>query len=136
MLRKGSVPAGSNQGDNFWLPMHVAGNVYYNGVPGYKYEEGAATGGNVPMPEMIYREDGIYLKYTLDGAWNKASTKSVDTEMLEKAYYTDSYYENRDETPLRIDHDFAGAPRNFAAPKPGPFENASVGQNETMIWKF
>jgi hypothetical protein len=56
--------------------------------------------------------------------------------MLEKAYYTDSYYENRDETPLRIDHDFAGALRSFAAPKPGPFENASVGQNEIMIWKF
>ena len=30
----------------------------------------------------------------------------------------------------------AGALRNFAAPKPGPFENASVGQNEIMIWKF
>jgi hypothetical protein len=88
------------------------------------------------MPEMEYRENGIFLKFTLDGAWNSASTRPVDTEMLEKAYYSDSYYENRDETPLRIDHDFAGALRNFAAPKPVPFENASVGQNEIMIWKF
>ena len=135
-LRNGSVPAGSNQGDNFWLPMHVAGNVYYNGVPGYKYEEGAAKGGNVPMPELLYRDSGIFLKFSLDDAWTKASTKFVDTEMLEKAYYTDSYFENRDETPLRIDHDFAGAQRSVAAPKPGPFENASVGQNEIQIWKF
>ena len=116
--------------------MHVAGNVYYNGVPGYKYEDGAAKGGNVPMPELLYRDSGIFLKFSLDDAWTKASTKFVDTGMLEKAYYTDSYFENRDETPLRIDHDFAGAQRSVAAPKPGPFENASVGQNEIQIWKF
>ena len=135
-LRNGSVPAGSNQGNNFWLPMHVAGNVYYNGTPGYKYEQGAATGGDISMPELIYKDDGIYLKYTLDAAWNRAQTKPVDTAMLEKAYYTDSYFENRDETPLRIDHDFFGTARNFSAPKPGPFENASVGTTEVLLWKY
>ena len=135
-LRNGTVPAGSNQGNNFWLPMHVAGNVYYNGTPGYKYEQGAAVGGSEPMPELVYRQDGIYLKFTLDAAWNRAQTKSVDTQMLDKAYYTDSYFENRDETPLRIDHDYAGAARNFSAPKPGPFENATVGENEIKIWNF
>ncbi len=135
-LRNGSVPAGSNQGNNFWLPMHVAGNVYYNGTPGYKYEQGAVRGGNVPMPELVYTQDGIYLKFTLDSAWNRASTKQVDTEMLDKAYYPDSYFENRDGTPLCIDHDYSGALRNSGAPKPGPFENASVGANEIQIWKF
>ena len=116
--------------------MHVAGNVYYNGTPDYKYEQGAAVGGSEPMPELVYRQDGIYLKFTLDAAWNRAQTKSVDTQMLDKAYYTDSYFENRDETPLRIDHDYAGAARNFSAPKPGPFENATVGENEIKIWNF
>ena len=135
-LRAGSVPAGSNQGNNFWLPMHVGGNVYYNDTPGYKYEEGAATGGEMAMPELDYREDGIYVKFSLDAAWNRAQTKSVDTELLDKAYYTDSYFENRDESPLRIDHDYKGNARNFSAPKPGPFENARVGSNEVQVWKF
>ena len=135
-LRAGSVPAGSNQGNNFWLPMHVGGNVYYNDTPGYKYEEGAATGGEMAMPELDYREDGIYVKFTLDAAWNRAQTKSVDTKLLDKAYYTDSYFENRDETPLRIDHDYKGNARNFSTPKPGPFENARVGSNEIQVWKY
>ena len=135
-LRNGTVPAGSNQGNNFWLPMHVGGNVYYNGTPGYKYEKGAATGGSVSMPELIYREDGIYLKFTLDAAWNRAQTKPVDTDMLQKAYYSDSFFENPDGSPLRIDKDYKGAVRNFSAPKPGPFETATVGSNEIQLWKF
>lgn len=116
--------------------MHVAGNVYYNDTPGYKYEQGAATGGNMSMPELVYREDGIYLKFSLDAAWNRAQTKPVDTDMLQKAYYSDSFYENPDGTPLRIDHDYKGNARNFSAPKPGPFENASVGANEIKLFSF
>ena len=116
--------------------MHVAGNVYYNGTPGYKYEEGASTGGSLSMPELVYREDGIYLKFNLDAAWNRAQTKPVDTEMLQKAYYSDSYFENPDGTPLRIDLDYRGNTRDYTAPKPGPFENAAVGSNDICIWKF
>lgn len=135
-LRNGSVPAGSNQGDNFWLPMHVAGNVYYNGVPAYKYEKDVARGGNVPAPEIEHRADGIYLKLTLDDAAGRAGTVAVDTELLGKAYYTDSYYENRDETPLMIDHDYLGAARDMAAPEAGPFENIKSGLNEIKLWNF
>ena len=88
------------------------------------------------MPELIYREDGIYLKFTLDASWNRAQTKPVDTEMLQKAYYSDSYFENPDGSPLRIDKDYKGNSRNFSAPKPGPFENATAGNNEIQLWKF
>lgn len=135
-LRNGSVPAGSNQGDNFWLPMHVAGNVYYNGSAPYKYEKEPTIGGNVAKPEIIYRDDCIAMAITVDAALNDAPTVLVSTSMLDKAYYSDGYYENRDGTDIIIDSDFEGVRRNIVTPKAGPFETLSPGRNEVILWRF
>ena len=135
-IKNGTVPAGSNQGDNFWLPMHVRGNVYYNGTKAYAYEEGAVSGGNMPKPVIEHRADAIVMKITVDSAIDRANTVLVDTKLLDKAYYTDSYFENRDGSDLTIDGDYRGAKRNTSHPKAGPFENLKPGENEIVLWKF
>lgn len=135
-LRQSSGPAGSNQGNGFWLPMQVRGNVYYNDTPVYKYEDGAVVGGTIPKPEIIHREDAIVMKFTVDSAINRANTVLVDTPMLDKAYYTDSYFENPDGTDIVFDEDFFGAKRNTSHPMTGPFENLKAGENEIVLWKF
>ena len=135
-LRSGSVPAGSNQGDNFWLPMHVGGNIYYNGTKGYIYERGAIHAGEITKPEIIHGSDGIVMKFTIDDNLGKASTVLVDTELLDKAYYSDGYFENRDGTSLTIETDYFGQQRNTARPQAGPFEDLKAGENEIVLWKF
>lgn len=135
-IKNGSVPAGSNQGDNFWLPMHVRGNVYYNGTQAYRYEEGAVSGGNMPKPVIEHRPDAIVMKITVDSAIDRANTVLVDTKLLDKAYYTDSYFEDRDGNDIILDGDYRGAKRNASKPKAGPFENLHAGENEIVLWQF
>lgn len=135
-LRAGKVPAGSNQGDTFWLPMHVGGNVYYNGTGVYKFEKDAVNGGKISTPEIVKDDEKIVLKIKVDGSIDKAKTVLVDTKMLDKAYYSDGYYENADGTTLTIDTDYSGAKRNVSNPKVGPFENLKSGENEIILWRF
>lgn len=116
--------------------MHVRGNVYYNGTQAYKYEDGAVIGGNIPMPEIIHRPDAIVMKITADSSIESASTVLVDTKLLDKAYYPDSYFENRDGSDITIDSDYSGARRDAVHPKAGPFENLKPGVNEIVLWKF
>ncbi len=135
-LKSGSLPAGSNQGNNFWLAMHVGGNVYYNGTAPYKYETSGVQGGNIPAPEIIHRSDAIVMKFTVDSSVDKASTVLVDTDLLDKAYYSEGYYENPDGTSLTINTDYNGQKRNLSKPKAGPFEDLKAGENEIILWKF
>ncbi len=135
-LKNGTVPAGSNQGDNFWLPMHVAGNVYYNGTAAYKYEEDVVKGGTIQAPVIEKDAEKIVMKITIDGAIDRAKTQFVNTKMLDKAYYSDGYFENFDGSPLAIDFDYSGQKRDMSHPKAGPFESLKAGENEIILWRF
>lgn len=125
---------GNSQSSRFQLAMHVASNLYQNGVQPYKYEEKQAVSSLDAAPTLEVRGKQVILKINLDGAVNTLQTTPVDTELLGKTYYSNGYYENPDGTPLAIDRDFAGNARSLSAPKVGPFENARPGQNEFVVW--
>ena len=61
-------------------------------------------------------------------AWAAGRTrKPVTTELLGKAVIPNLPYEQPDGTPIRIDTDYFGKPRN-ESPTPGPFENPGQGE--------
>jgi alpha-N-arabinofuranosidase len=43
-------------------------------------------------------------------------------------------FEQADGTPIRIDKDYLGNPRNLANPFPGPFEKSHDGKQRIKIW--
>ncbi len=125
---------GNSQSSRFQLAMHVASNLYQNGVQPYRYEQNHATSDLDAAPMLEVRGDKVILKIKLDGAVSTLRATPVDTEMLGKTYYSNSYYENPDGSPLAIDRDFAGNARSLETPTVGPFENARAGENEFVIW--
>jgi alpha-L-arabinofuranosidase len=51
----------------------------------------------------------------------------VTSELLGKAAIPDLRYEQPDGTPLRVDTDYFGKPRDKSDPTPGPFERVDEG---------
>ncbi len=127
---------GNSQSARFQLAMHVASNLYQNGVKPYRYETGQATSTLDAAPSLEFRGKEVVLHIDLDEAVGTMQTTPVYTGMLGKTYYSNSYYENPDGTPLVIDRDFAGALRSLDAPTVGPLEGARAGKNEFVVWKL
>ena len=129
------MAAGNSQPARFQLAMRVANNVYYNGVKNYTWETNPVSSRADAKVSLEKREDGIYVKITVDNAVNQAQTSIITTDSLGKTYYSNGYYENPDGTKLAIDKDFFGTVR-APKPTPGPFENLRQGENEFCVWKF
>lgn len=127
---------GNQQSRGTRLAMRVGSNLYYNGVQPYAYEEHNVTSTFDAHPELEVRGKDVVLKMNLDGSINNLRTVLVTTELLGKTYFSNSYYENPDGTPLTIDTDFAGNRRSLSSPKVGPFENIRTGANEFVVWKL
>ena len=130
------MSAGNNQTSRFQLAMHVANNLYMNGVKSYAYEDNAVKTGTDAKVSIEKTAEGIVLHVTVDGNYSSAKTQPITTELLGKTYYSNGYYENPDGTPLTIDRDLLGNPRSTTSPKVGPFENLKSGENSIMVWKF
>jgi alpha-N-arabinofuranosidase len=89
------------------------------------------TSGNIPGTGVKLVDSTLYL--TLE---SKPKTKLVTTDLLGKAKIPNLPYENSDGTPLKINTDYFGKPRNLANPTPGPFENLGVGIEATIsVWQ-
>jgi len=76
----------------------------------------------------------VLLSLTLGAEIRDAKTAPVTTEMLGKAQVPGLGYENPDGSPLKIDRDYCGKPRNAAAPTAGPFENPGTGSQTFKVW--
>jgi alpha-N-arabinofuranosidase len=62
------------------------------------------------------------------------STSLVSTDRLGKARISALGYENPDGSPLRIDADYFGKPRNPVNPAAGPFADPRSGIQEIKVW--
>ena len=60
-----------------------------------------------------------------------AATRLVTTDLLGKPLFAQVPYENADGSPVTVDRDFCGNPRDRARPTPGPFERPGRGE-----WKL
>ncbi|MGO8690914.1 MAG: right-handed parallel beta-helix repeat-containing protein, partial [Thermoguttaceae bacterium] len=120
------------------FPLQTGGNAFCSNVRLF-YEQGSQLGplvptGVDPATELSCEGRNVYLRLTLGPAVQQAHTTLVTTPMLGKAKISGLPYENADGTPLRIDTDYFGNPRNDAHPTPGPFENPGTGPLTLKVW--
>ena len=115
--------------DTAKFPVWMSGNVYLNGAKPSKHETAPLVKADFdPALKLVEKSDGWYLEMKADPAWNAEVTRQeVTTEMLGKTKIAGCGYENPDGSPLRIDTDYFGKPRNAAKPAAGPFEAPATG---------
>jgi alpha-N-arabinofuranosidase len=88
-----------------------------------------------PRIRLSEESDGWYLEIRLDKTWaEKARRPLVTTDLLGMALTPDAPFENPDGTPLRIDTDYFGKPRDGNNPFPGPFENRDSWPRTIKLW--
>jgi len=117
------------------FPLQTAGNVYYCGARPYaKEEKHLAQPEFDPKVRLVAEGDDVYLHLSLDEAVQKSSAARVTTELLGKARIPGLPYENSDGSPLKVDVDYFGKPRNEARLTAGPFENPGAGPRKLKVW--
>ena len=89
-----------------------------------------------PNPDVKVAEEGksMHLHLTLDHSWQIPYTTPVTTQCLGLAAVPKVAYENADGTPLTVDTDYFGKPRNATNPSPGPFEDPGEGKLTLKVW--
>ncbi|MCX7425728.1 MAG: right-handed parallel beta-helix repeat-containing protein [Planctomycetia bacterium] len=118
------------------FPLATGGNVYYRGARPYAKEAKPIVEAGVdPQVKLVEEGGGLQLHLTLGPAIEKVETKLVTTELLGKARIPGLPYENHDGTPLKIDTDYFGKPRDPASPTPGPFEKPGAGPVVLKVWQ-
>ena len=122
--------------DNAPLPVRMDGNVYLDGAKPSKFDEHATVDTNFdPELRLVSKADGLYLEMRFDGSQFKAQPhKLVTSGLLGRATIPDLPYEMPDGSPIRIDTDYFGKPRNSSDPTPGPFESPGTGDVTLKVW--
>ena len=122
--------------DTAKFPIATQGNVFLKGAKPSKNESAPLVQADFdPALKLLEKPDGWYLEMQTDPAWSAAPARHlVTTEMLGKTKISGCSYENPDATPLRIDADFFGKPRNAANPAVGPFEASDGRGSPIKVW--
>jgi hypothetical protein len=123
--------------DNAALPVRMEGNVFVNKAIPSKQE--AAPWVNAafdPVLQLTRGNDGSYhLAINTDTPWGAGHKRPlVTTDLLGKATLPNQAYELPDGSPLKIDSDYFGKPRDPANPFPGPFEIPACGPLKLKVW--
>jgi alpha-N-arabinofuranosidase len=116
------------------LPLRTGGNVYVAGARPWARETDALVRPDVE-PRVRLVEDGgaFYLQLVAGPELAEAVTRPVTTALLGKALVSQQPHENADGTPLAVDRDYLGHPRDPARPTPGPFERPGVGERLILL---
>ncbi len=112
------------------MPLLTGGNVYFNGARPYARE---ADGIVVPDIDPAVKLVDSRLHLVLKQALPTHESRVVTTELLGKAKIPGVAYEHADGSPLRVDTDYFGKPRDPAHPTPGPFERPGEGSLELKV---
>ena len=117
------------------VPLQAGGNVYYQGArPWAKETSPLVLPGHNPAIRLEQKEGRLELGLTLGDQAHRVAVPVVTTEMLGKARIPGVPFVNPDDSPLKIDTDYFGKPRNEANPTPGPFENPGTGAQNLKVW--
>jgi alpha-N-arabinofuranosidase len=137
-----AAPQHSPRGAGFGLwaydpreaPVLTGGNVFHHGARPYRKETGAVVKSDF-NPKLAFREaDGKFILSFQPGPQSEMyQTISIDAAALGKTMISGQAFENADGTPLRVDTDFFGKPRD-ASPAPGPFENPAGAEKGFVVW--
>jgi hypothetical protein len=116
------------------LPLRTGGNVYLAGARPYARETGAVVRPDVdPRIRLVEGGGAFHLRLVAGSELEAAQTTLVTTDVLGKAFVPQLPYENPDGSPLAVDRDFLGRPRDRARPTPGPFERPGTGELEIRL---
>jgi alpha-N-arabinofuranosidase len=117
------------------FPLQTGGNLYCNGARPYASEEKAVNLPAVDLkPRIVEEGPAVYLLLNWDGAIHNPDTTLITTKLLGNARISGVAYENPDGSPLAIDGDYFGKPRNKASPTAGPFEAPGQGELKLKVW--
>lgn len=117
------------------LPLQTGGNVYFAGARPYAHETGALTL-DQPAPEIRLVEEGdhVFLHFKFNTSFGDAPTTLVTTELLGATGTSQLPFENFDGSPLAVETDYFGRPRDGRRPTPGPFEELTTGPVKLRVW--
>jgi len=111
------------------LPLQTGGNVYLGGARPYVKETDATVRPDAsPRTELVEENGGFVLRFTAGPEFEMAATRLVTTEVLGKTVVAQVPYEDSDGSPLAVEVDFFGRPRDRSRPTPGPFERPGSGE--------
>ena len=119
------------------LPVRSEGNVFVGNAKPTTQEVDPvlATAGASRVARVVERADGFYLELSPDPAWKAGRRRNVvTTGLLGNASVSGLPFENADGTPLRIDTDYFGRPRDAQDPVPGPFETLGLAEGSVKVW--
>ena len=110
------------------FPLFTGGNVYYRGGKPHAKETGHAQQSSFdPKIKLVQDDAGVQLHLNLDASVQHPGTVLVTSELLGKARIPQVGYENPDGSPLKLDTDYFGKPRDPSHPTAGPFEKPGAG---------
>jgi hypothetical protein len=89
--------------------------------------------GNQPVQsaKILEKNDGVYLSFELP---EMNPTEAVTAERLGKTLVSQTTFENPDGTPMTLDTDYFGNPRDPRNPGSGPFAGLGPGRHEIKVW--
>ena len=131
-MRSGSL----GKYDQARLPMWMDGNVFFQGAQPSKHESTPINRSTSdPGLMLVEKNDGFYLTMTIATALgSERPSQLVTSARLGKAGISGCSFENPDGSPITIDTDYFGRPRNAANPTPGPFETPGTGMLTMKVW--
>ena len=116
------------------LPLRTGGNVYLGGAKPHAGESDAVVRPESDPRVRVEEDNGaFYLRLVAGAELDAALTKVVTTDLLGKAFVPQVAYENPDASPLAVDRDFFGKPRDEGRPTPGPFERPGTGELKLRV---
>ena len=120
--------------DTAKFPVAMQGNLFLKGAMPAKAEAAPRVNASFdPAIKLLEKPDGWYLSLNSDPASSAAPARQlVTSELLGKAKVSACAYENPDASPLRIDADYFGKPRNATNPAVGPIEAPVIGSMK--VW--
>jgi alpha-L-arabinofuranosidase len=116
-------------------PLSMGGNVFLGKAKACKLEQDPLFAPTADTRFWVQKDGNeVVLEMHLDQAWGSARQRQlVTTELLGKPELVKQAFDNPDGTPLRVDTDYFGNPRNPANPFPGPIE-LPITTSKTKVW--
>ncbi|MFP4500815.1 MAG: carbohydrate-binding protein [Candidatus Hydrogenedentota bacterium] len=116
-------------------PMHLAGNVFLGDARPARQEKDQGFVEDADPGLRVEEKNGAVYLHMRTGAWaEKADGPLVTTELLGRAQVPDLPYVNRGGSPIRVDTDYFGAPRDEDAPGAGPFAFKQSAEQAFEVW--
>lgn len=115
------------------LPVTMRDNLYMGVLPHPDDVSPMVQTKEVPILKPVQKADGIYIEWASRAEWTNTTRQVVTSDLLGRAGVSGARYEQPDGSPIRVNRDYFGHPRNEKNPLPGPFE-LPPGKVLLKIW--